>query len=69
MTDDQLALFDAPADRNAPRGTKASLGLAKEGLGRGAERLLVELLKRGLDREHLEMAAALALALEEGATR
>lgn len=48
----QLALFDAPVNGDTPRGTKASLGLAKELPGLGAERLVIELLKRGDTRRH-----------------
>jgi hypothetical protein len=60
---DQLRLFDT-----GPRArmNKTEAGLAKEGIGRGAERLLAEMIKRGLGREHLHAAAALALLLDEG---
>ena len=39
------------------------MGLSKE-IGPGGERLLAELVKRGLGQEHLRAAAALVLALD-----
>jgi hypothetical protein len=62
---DQLQFFDAPNGGGTL--TKAEAGLAKGIPGHGAERLLAQLVKCGLDREHLRTAAALCLALEEGA--
>jgi hypothetical protein len=62
---EQLPLFDTGPGRL----NKVEAGLAKEGVGRGAERLLSEMVKRGLAEEHLHAAAALALALDEGQTQ
>ena len=39
----------------------------RRGLGPGAERLLGELVRRGLDEDHLHAAAAIALVLDEEA--
>jgi hypothetical protein len=64
---DQLQFFDAPNGGGTL--TKAEAGLAKGIPGHGAERLLAQLVKCGLDREHFRTAAALVLALEEEATR
>ena len=75
---EQLALFAdtdgrAPASSNGHNGrrTMAELGLKKEvGPGRGPERLLRELARRGLGDEHYVGAAALVLALNaEAASR
>jgi hypothetical protein len=49
--------------RNAMNRDQA--GLNKDGTTPGAERLLAELVKRGLRPPHLKAAAALALALDE----
>jgi hypothetical protein len=46
--------------------TKAGAGIAKE-VPPGPARLLEALVRRGLAREHLHTAAALVLALDEGA--
>jgi hypothetical protein len=62
---DQLSLFTSDR-RPAP---KERAGLAKEGLGSGAEKLLAELVKRGLAEQDLRAAARLCLALDEGARR
>jgi hypothetical protein len=43
--------------------TKGEAGIAKE-LAPGPERLLAALVRRGLAREHLRVAAALVLALD-----
>jgi hypothetical protein len=43
---------------------KAEAGIAKEGIGKGAERLLAEMVKRGLPEHALCAAARLALALD-----
>jgi hypothetical protein len=43
---------------------KVQAGIRKEGVGRGAERLLAEMIKRGLGREHLHAAAAFCLLLD-----
>jgi hypothetical protein len=58
---DQLALFGEPVKG---RLNKTEAGLAKEIPGRRAERLLAEMVKRGLSEEHLRPAAALALLLD-----
>jgi hypothetical protein len=64
MTTEQLALFEVASTRTA---TKAEAGLAKE-IPAGAERLLAALVKNGLRGEgSLKRAAALALALDQGA--
>jgi hypothetical protein len=62
VSSDQLRLFDT-----GPRArmNKTEAGLAKEGVGRGAERLLGEMVKRGLGEEHLHRAASLCLLLDE----
>jgi hypothetical protein len=62
VVNDQLQLFATNGNR---RGTKASLGLAKELPTHGAERIVIQLLRRGMSKEHLEMACALAVALDE----
>jgi hypothetical protein len=63
----QLPLFDLEPNGNGNgRKTKAEAGLAK-GIGPGAERLLSELVKRGLPEADLLVAAMLALALDEAA--
>jgi hypothetical protein len=55
-----------PPTRRGAVGTKAQLGLAKE-IPVGAERLLAQLVRRGLAEHHLKAAASLVLALEEWA--
>jgi hypothetical protein len=57
---DQLELF-ATDRRPAP---KEAAGLAKEGLGSGAEKLMGELVKRGLSERALHHAASLCLLLD-----
>jgi hypothetical protein len=66
VTSDQLQLFDT--GRRA-RMSKTEAGLAKEGVGRGAEKLLAELVKRGLAEADLRAAARLCLALDEEPAR
>jgi hypothetical protein len=65
---DQLALFDLELNGNGHGGwlTKAEAGIAK-GIPAGAERLLAELVRRGLPEGDLQAAAALALELDRGA--
>jgi hypothetical protein len=58
----QLALFAEPA--SPERLTKAKAGLRSE-MPAGAERLLAELVKRGLCETDLRVAARLCLALDE----
>jgi hypothetical protein len=60
-----MPLFDT--DRRPP--PKEAAGLAKEGLGRGPERVLAEMVKRGLGEEHLRAAAALCLELDKPEAR
>ena len=62
----QLALFPEVATNGVK--TVASAGLSK-GAAPGAERLLRELVKRGLREDSLRVAAALALALDDGTDR
>jgi hypothetical protein len=57
---EQLELFDT--ERRPP--PKEAAGLAKEGLGSGAEKLLAELVKRGLPVDAYRAAARLCLALD-----
>jgi hypothetical protein len=65
---EQLAFFaENGHNGNAHVASKSEVGLAKA-IGPGAERLLAELVKRGLDQEHLRPTAALVLALEEWET-
>jgi hypothetical protein len=59
---EQLALFDAEPNGNGHRMTKAEAGLSET--RPGAQRLLGELVRRGLDRDHLTAAAALVLELD-----
>lgn len=59
----QLALFQEIATNGIK--TVATAGLSK-GAAPGAERLLRELVKRGLPEDSLLEAAALALALDDG---
>jgi hypothetical protein len=61
---DQLALFAEPT--SAARLTKAELGLRSE-MPAGAERLLAELVKRGLPETDLRVAARLCIALDDRA--
>jgi hypothetical protein len=63
MTPDQLALFVMESSTNR-RKTAIEAGLVKDAPP-GAERLLRELVRRGLERDHLHTAAALALVLDE----
>jgi hypothetical protein len=65
---EQLQRFAVPNGNGHRPMTKGEAGLAKE-IGPGPERLLAELTKRGLRRDHLRVAAALVLALEDEATR
>ena len=66
MSPEQLVLaLDTPAPTG--RRTRDQAGLAKDARP-GPERLLRELVRRGLAHEHLRIAAALVLALEEEAT-
>jgi hypothetical protein len=68
VTLQQLAFFTENGHNgNRHIATKADLGLAKE-IPPGAERLLSELVKRGLRKDAYRPAAALVLALEEWAT-
>jgi hypothetical protein len=60
----QLSLFAEPT--SAARLTKAELGLRSE-MPAGAERLLAELVKRGLREADLRPAARLCLVLDGGA--
>jgi hypothetical protein len=46
--------------------SREEVGLARDGIPPGAERLLAALLRRGLDKAHLFAAAQLAIALDEG---
>jgi hypothetical protein len=57
----QLALFDL--EIGPRRLTRAEAGVSKE-TRPGAERLLADLVARGLDRDHLRVAAALVLELD-----
>jgi hypothetical protein len=41
------------------------VGLTREGMPGGAERLLAELVMRGIEREHLRHAARLVAALDD----
>jgi hypothetical protein len=59
MSGDQLELF--ATDRRPP--PKERAGLAKE-IGPGAERLLGEMVKRGLPERALHRAASLCLLLD-----
>ena len=61
---DQLALF---AEATGGGKTKAEAGLCDT--PPGAERLLAELVRRGLPEGDLRVAAALCLVLDEGAGR
>ncbi|HEU0023733.1 MAG TPA: hypothetical protein VFQ12_03840 [Thermoleophilaceae bacterium] len=64
----QLALLDGESlDVDTRRLTSAELRLRK--VPAGAERLLAEMVKRGLAREHIHAASALILQLEEQARR
>jgi hypothetical protein len=62
VTTAQLAIFDTPGDVVL---TKAEAGLAQE-IPAGPAKLLAELLKHGLERECLPVAASLVLVLDEG---
>jgi hypothetical protein len=53
---------DRVLDRN-------KVGLTREGMPGGAERLLAELVMRGLHRKHLRDAALLVAALEDDLSR
>ena len=61
---EQLELFTAEKGNGRPM-NKTEAGLAKEGVGRGAERLLSEMVKRGLPEEAYRAAARLCLALDD----
>jgi hypothetical protein len=60
VSEGQLALF---LERAHVRLNKTDAGLADE-IAAGPERLLAEMVKRGLGRDDLEGAAALCLALD-----
>jgi hypothetical protein len=60
VVSEQMPLF-ATDRRPAP---KEAAGLSKEGLGSGAEKLLAELVKRGLPEDAYRAAARLCLALD-----
>ena len=63
----QLAFeLDTEVSPAPVRMTGAQAGLRRD-CPPGAERLLAALVKRGLPHEHLHAAAALVLALEQGA--
>jgi hypothetical protein len=63
-TSGQLTLDLDPGHDPAPRVlNKAAVGLAKV-VRPGPERLVSELVKRGMSRDHLAAAAALALLLD-----
>jgi hypothetical protein len=66
---DQLSLFDGlePSTNGHGRRTKRERGL--KATPAGAERLLAEMVKRGLPAGDLRVAASLCLALDEGADR
>jgi hypothetical protein len=59
-------LFAADTNGNGRR-TVAELGMTRQFPAGGAERLLRELVRRGLADESLHAAAALVLVLDEGA--
>jgi hypothetical protein len=64
---EQLQLF-IPVEANGHARTNAELGL-RGGIPPGAERLLGELVRRGLRSSELTAAASLCLALDEGTDR
>ena len=67
MTLEQLALFTV--ENGSGRRTVAEAGLRRGlGLDVGPERLLRELVKRGLSEEYLTTAATLVLELDAGAS-
>lgn len=59
-------LFASVDVATVPRLTAADLGLVEK-VGPGGERLVAELLRRGLAHEHVYTAARLAALLEEDA--